>query len=55
MVSANSTEPVHFELTRRDLSIWDVVQQSWVLQNGTYQIYVGGNVLDTPLQSNFTI
>lgn len=55
MVSANNTEPVHLELTRRDLSIWDVVQQSWVLQNGTYQIYVGGNVLDTPLQSNFTI
>ena len=55
MVAANTTEPVHFELTRRDLSIWDVVQQSWVLQNGTYQIYVGDNVLDTPLQSNFTI
>ena len=55
MVAANATQPVHFELTRRDLSIWDVVQQSWVLQNGTYQVYVGGNVLDTPLQSNFTI
>jgi beta-glucosidase len=55
MVQANNTQSVHFPLTRRDLSIWDVVQQSWVLQRGTYQVYVGGNVLDTPLQSNFTI
>jgi len=38
-----------FELTRRDLSIWDVVQQQWVLQRGAYQIYVGASVLDIRL------
>ena len=55
MLAPNDTQPVHFDLTRRDLSIWDVVQQSWVLQNGTYLVYVGGNVLDVQLQGNFTI
>ncbi|KPM46154.1 Beta-glucosidase cel3A [Neonectria ditissima] len=31
---------IQFELTRRDLSVWDVVQQQWVLQSGNYTIFV---------------
>lgn len=46
---------VEFKLTRKDLSIWDVVQQSWVLQEGDYQIYVGASVEDIKLMGTLTI
>ncbi|KAL4985142.1 glycosyl hydrolase family 3 N terminal domain-containing protein [Aspergillus falconensis] len=44
-----------FELTRRDLSTWDVQGQSWVLQRGDYQIYVGKSVLDIQLRDTLRI
>lgn len=34
---------VEFDITRKDLSIWDVVKQSWVVQRGAYTIYVGSS------------
>lgn len=40
---------VTFELKRRDLSVWDVVAQKWLLQKGNYKIYVGGSSRDLPL------
>lgn len=49
------TVPMHFELTRRDLSVWDVVQQQWVLPSGTYAICVGASVLDIRLTGSLKI
>lgn len=40
---------VCFELTRRDLSTWDTVSQMWKLQNGTYNIHIGGSSRHMPL------
>ncbi|KAK2610287.1 hypothetical protein N8I77_003734 [Diaporthe amygdali] len=37
---------VTFELTRRDLSVWDVDSQSWVMQRGRYDMYVGSSSRD---------
>ncbi|WQF79039.1 Putative glycoside hydrolase, family 3, glycoside hydrolase family 3 domain, immunoglobulin [Colletotrichum destructivum] len=37
---------VSFSLTRRDLSVWDVVHQNWVLQKGDYKVYVGASSRD---------
>jgi beta-glucosidase len=34
---------VSFDLTRRDLSTWDVVAQQWKLQSGTYDVFVGAS------------
>lgn len=31
---------VSFNLRQRDLSVWDVVSQQWILQNGAYRIYI---------------
>lgn len=45
----------HFDLTRRDLSEWDVVSQQWRLQSGSYAIYVGKSVLDTQLTGTLRI
>ncbi|TKA40209.1 hypothetical protein B0A54_10815 [Friedmanniomyces endolithicus] len=48
-------ETGHFSLAlnRRDLSTWTA--QGWVLQKGTYQLYVGKSVLDIQLTSSLTI
>ncbi|KAJ0118201.1 hypothetical protein J7T55_008984 [Diaporthe amygdali] len=44
-----------FELTRRDLSVWDVENQQWRLARGEYGIYVGRSSRDLPLKGSFTI
>lgn len=46
--------PVTFTLRRKDISRWDTVKQAWIVPSGTYTVYVGKSVLDTPLMSNFT-
>jgi beta-glucosidase len=42
-IRAGQTVTVSFDLTRRDLSVWDVVAQQWKLQSGEYYIYVGAS------------
>ncbi|OAA68845.1 Glycoside hydrolase, family 3 [Cordyceps fumosorosea ARSEF 2679] len=46
---------VTFELTRRDFSQWDVVQQRWALQPGDYKIYVGASSRDIRLTGNIVV
>lgn len=55
MLALGQTDNFHFELTRRDLSIWSTADQNWVLQKGDYHIYVGASVLDIKLQGVLTI
>ncbi|KAH1497278.1 hypothetical protein KXX52_001408 [Aspergillus fumigatus] len=44
-----------FDLTRRDLSTWDVEKQTWGLQSGSYPIYVGKSVRDIQLTGTLQI
>ncbi|KAI0010234.1 glycoside hydrolase family 3 protein [Xylariaceae sp. FL0662B] len=46
---------VVFELSRRDLSIWDVVSQKWVVQRGNYPVYVGASSRDIRLTGSIDI
>ena len=46
---------VTFELTRRDLSSWDVAKQAWVLQSGEYGVMVGKSVLDIQARGSLTV
>jgi beta-glucosidase len=48
-------EKVRFELTRRDLSVWDVVAQRWRLPRGEFKIEVGGSSRDLPLVGSVTV
>jgi beta-glucosidase len=48
-IPGDDTATVTFELTRRDLSVWDVVAQDWLLQQGEYNIYVGSSSRTLPL------
>lgn len=45
VVHPGESVQVEFDLTRRDLSNWDVESQNWVLPNGEYKIMVGQSVL----------
>ncbi|KFY33499.1 hypothetical protein V494_07560 [Pseudogymnoascus sp. VKM F-4513 (FW-928)] len=45
---------VHFKLTRRDLSFWDVREQNWVMPiDGTFTIQVGSSSRDIRLKGEF--
>jgi beta-glucosidase len=46
---------VTFDVTRRDMSTWDTTAQEWLLQNGTFNVYVGGSSRNLPLQTSITI
>jgi beta-glucosidase len=46
---------VHFDLLRRDLSVWDVAAQKWKFQKGDYKIYVGSSSRTLPLTGTLTV
>ncbi|KAF3763585.1 family 3 glycoside hydrolase [Cryphonectria parasitica EP155] len=46
---------VVFELTRRDLSVWDVVSQEWLVQRGQYKLFVGSSSRDIRWEGFHTI
>ncbi|KAH8888446.1 putative beta-glucosidase [Thozetella sp. PMI_491] len=53
-IRAGGTAKVTFELTRRDLSSWDVVHQAWKL-NALHDIYVGSSSRNLPLQGTLQV
>ncbi|KAJ5586825.1 uncharacterized protein N7459_002590 [Penicillium hispanicum] len=54
-VAPGASTQVTFPLTRRDLSVWDVVAQKWKLQSGKYTIYVGSSSWDLPLTGSLAV
>ncbi|KAK5110886.1 hypothetical protein LTR85_000696 [Meristemomyces frigidus] len=46
---------VRFQLTRKDLSEWDVISQRWQLQKEGYDVFVGKSVLDIQLTATLSI
>ncbi|WYZ40847.1 hypothetical protein EsH8_IV_001188 [Colletotrichum jinshuiense] len=54
-VEAGASATVEFGLTRRDLSVWDVVAQQWRLADGEYGFWVGASSRDLRLNGTFTI
>ncbi|KAM9915449.1 hypothetical protein OXX80_014028, partial [Metschnikowia pulcherrima] len=42
-LSPKSSAVVTFTLLHRDLSIWDTQGQQWIIQTGTYKIYVASS------------
>ncbi|KAI0200809.1 glycoside hydrolase family 3 protein [Astrocystis sublimbata] len=46
LLRPNESTTVHFDLTRRDFSVWDVVAQAWVVQIGNYTMHLGASSRD---------
>ncbi|KAK8879261.1 beta-glucosidase M [Apiospora arundinis] len=55
LIKRGETVTVEFQLTRRDLSVWDVEAQKWKLQSGEYKVYVGSSSRSLPLTSALVI
>jgi beta-glucosidase len=55
MIDPGASKIFSFGLTRRDLSIWIVIEQAWVLERSTYNVSVGASVLDIKLQGSLAI
>lgn len=45
---------VTFNLRQKDVSSWDTQAQAWIVDKGSFQIFVGKSVLDTQLNGSFT-
>jgi beta-glucosidase len=54
-INNTQSATVSFNLTRRDLSVWDVAAQKWQLQSGDYEIYVGASSRNLPLHGTLTL
>lgn len=52
-VGASGT--VKFDLNRRDLAVWDVPSQTWIVPRGEYTVYVGSSSRNLELCQSFTI
>jgi beta-glucosidase len=53
-VAPGETKAVQLQLTRRDLSYWDVVRQNWFMQtHGKYLIWVGSSSRDLKLVGEY--
>ncbi|KAI1407528.1 glycoside hydrolase family 3 protein [Hypoxylon sp. FL1857] len=51
LIKVGESAKYTFELTRRDLSSWDVTRQAWKLSAGPHQIYVGPSSRNLPLNA----
>lgn len=48
------TKRVYFQLTRKDLSYWDVREQNWVMATGgSYMLRVGSSSRDLRLERDY--
>lgn len=55
VLQPGESREVEFGLTRRDLSIWNVVTQSWELQRGRYAVWVGASSRDLRVDGEITV
>jgi len=54
-ITAGARATVKIPLRRKDVSIWDVVSQQWVVPSGTFTVFVGASSRDIRLQTTFHV
>lgn len=54
-LSPKESGTVAFELTVRDISVWDVSRQKWHIQMGEYKLYVGASSRDIRLGGSLQV
>ncbi|SAL96097.1 hypothetical protein [Absidia glauca] len=53
--AGHQSKTVKFELTKTELSIWDVASQSWTIPRGQFQIHVGASSRNICQSATFTL
>ncbi|KIK64152.1 glycoside hydrolase family 3 protein [Collybiopsis luxurians FD-317 M1] len=53
-LAAGASQTVSMTISQKEMSIWDVVQQEWVVPSGTFDVYIGASIKDIRLTSSFT-
>ena len=53
-LGAGESKTVTFQLSRYDLSVWDVVSQSWQVATGVTGLSVGASSRDIKLKGSIT-
>ncbi|KAI9735181.1 MAG: hypothetical protein M1834_001771 [Cirrosporium novae-zelandiae] len=54
-LAAGESEEISFELTRKDLSYWDVVAQDWALYSGTMTVGIGFSSRDISVTGSLSL
>ena len=55
LLAPNESARVVFDLSPRDVSVWDIRSHSWLVQNGTFRVYVGASSEDIRLRGVLVI
>jgi len=55
LIQPGASVVMDFPLRRRDLSIWDVRRQQWMLPSGDFVVMIGKSVLDIQVQGTLTL
>lgn len=55
MIAAGATVEVTFQLTEKDMSIWNTDLRKWSMASGEYTVHVGASSGDLRLQSTFAV
>jgi beta-glucosidase len=48
-IAPNATTRVSFDITRKDIASWNTVEQDWIVQNTTKNVWVGSSSRNLPL------
>ncbi|KAI5468115.1 glycoside hydrolase family 3 protein [Mariannaea sp. PMI_226] len=54
-LEVDGSRSVEFELLHRDLSVWDVASQRWILKPGDYSIFIGASSRDIRLSESLRV
>ncbi|KAJ3967600.1 glycoside hydrolase superfamily [Lentinula raphanica] len=54
-LAAGEKQTVTLSVTQKEMSIWDVVSQAWVVPSGSFNVYIGASIKDIRLTGTFTI
>ncbi|KAM0749455.1 beta glucosidase [Meredithblackwellia eburnea MCA 4105] len=49
------TQTIWLSLSRKDISVWDVVSQSWIQHPGTYRVLIGQSSRNVKLTGSFVV
>ncbi|MDB4297617.1 glycoside hydrolase family 3 C-terminal domain-containing protein [Flavobacteriaceae bacterium] len=52
-LQAGESKDVTLELTKRDLSFWDVNTNNWKVEKGEFKVMIGASIADIKLQDTF--